>query len=91
MKCARYWTRTFAQLSFLVLALSLQACSTTSTKPFSEPKVLPPEACLSLAEPLIPLSDPSMESLLRKLLEVAGEYYTLAARHGCLVEFNRGR
>lgn len=56
-----------------------------------ERKVLPAEACLALAAPLSPLAGPTMESLIRKLLEVAAEYHALAARHGCLVQFEMGR
>ena len=82
----------FRRLLLVALCLlSLQSCSTTPTVPLPVQKVLPPEACLTLAEPLHPLADPSMESLFRKLLEVAAEYHALAYRHGCLVQFERMR
>ncbi len=77
-------------LAALCLPL-LQSCSPTPTVPLPVQKVLPPEACLTLAEPLHPLSDPTLESLFRKLLEVASEYHALAYRHGCLVQFERMR
>ena len=85
-------SRASRRLLLAVLCLlSLQSCSTTPTVPLPVQKVLPPEACLTLAEPLHPLADPTMESLFRKLLEVASEYHALAYRHGCLVQFERMR
>ena len=86
--------RTFGPcLARLLAVLSLaylQACSTTGTPPITPP-VLPDEACLSLADPLPPLMEPSLAAAIRNHVEVADLYWQLAARQKCLADFERGR
>ena len=74
----------------VLIALSLTACSTTSISPLPV-RVLPEESCLQLPEALRPLTEKTLEALILKLAEVADEYHVLAARHRCLVEFERSK
>lgn len=82
--------RCLSLLLVVLLSLSLTGCATPSTVPLPVlPKVLPEQACLTLAEPLPQLTDPSMEGLIRLLVDVADSYHILAARHRCLADFLR--
>lgn len=69
----------------------LASCGTTPTVHSPVQKVTADEACLTLADPLPQMPDPSIETLVRTLARVAGQYHELAARHRCLAEFERGR
>lgn len=63
--------------------LIVQGCATTS--PSGDRAPLPP----SLTSPcpdLSPLSDGTGASVLRKLIEVAEQYYECQRKHGALVE-----
>lgn len=76
-------------LGALLLPLAT-ACSTPGTPPIVA-QTLPDEACLQEADPLPPLLEPSLAAAIRNHVEVADLYWQLAARHGCLVRFERGR
>ena len=75
-------------LAVLLLPL-LTGCGTTGTAPIALQRVLPDEACLTLAEPLPPLLEPSLPAAIRNHVEVANMYWELAARHACLADFSR--
>ena len=77
-------------LAVLLLPL-LTGCLTTGTAPITLKRVQPEEACLQLAEALPPLTEPSLAAAIRNHVEVADLYWQLAARHACLVEFERGK
>ena len=81
-------------LRLLLVALSLgllTSCSTTGTVLMPVPKVLPEESCLSLAEALPLLSEPTIPALVQNHLQTVSLYWQLAARQKCLVEFERAR
>ena len=81
----------FPRLLLAVLLPALMAaCSTTGTAPM-QAQTLPDEACLVLAEPRPPLTDPTLAGAIRNHVEVADLYHQLSARHRCLVEFERSR
>ena len=94
MTSGTHWKRTYGpflrRLLAVLLLASLTACSTTGTPPITPP-VLPDEACLSLADPLPPLMEPSLAAAIRNHVEVADLYWQLAARQKCLADFERGR
>ena len=79
--------------ALLVALLSglLTSCSTMPTAPLPVPVTLPEESCLALAEPLPTLTDPTMIGLLNLLVSVSDAYHILAARHACVVSFERGK
>lgn len=79
-------------LSLLLAVLSLglpMGCSTHGIQPIVAERVLPEESCLQEAEPLPLLTDPTIAGMVRNHAAVADMYWQLAARHSCLVEFNR--
>jgi len=80
-----------AFLLAVLLPCYLTACSTSGIAQITPQTVLPDEACLVLAEPLPALLEPSLAAAIRNHLETANLYWELAARHRCLVEFERGR
>lgn len=80
-----------AFLLAVLLPAYLTGCATSGTAPMQAQTVLPDEACLILAEPLPTLPDPSLAAAIRNHVEVANLYWELAARHRCLVEFERSR
>lgn len=75
----------------LLLPAYLTSCSTSGTVQTTPQTVLPDEACLTPAEPLPKLLDPSLAGAIRNHVETANLYWELAARHRCLVEFERSR
>lgn len=87
----RAWKPISGPLVVLLSALSLQACSTTGTAPMQVQKVSAPEQCMVLASPLPLLADPTLAGAVRNHLQVAEQYWELAERHRCLVEFERAR
>ena len=80
-----------AFLLAVLLPAYLTACSTSGTAQITPQTVLPDESCLVLAESLPALLEPSLAAAIRNHVEVANLYWELAARHRCLVEFERGR
>lgn len=80
-----------AFLLAVLLPALLTGCSSFGTAPTQAQTVLPDEACLTLAEPLPPLLEPSLAAMVRNHVEVANLYHELAARHRCLAEFERSR
>ena len=79
-----------AFLLAVLLPPLVTSCATSGTAP-TPVLTLPDEACLVEAEPLPLLTDPSLAGMVRNHVEVADLYWQLAARHRCLVEFERGR
>ena len=78
-------------LASLLTVASLTACATPGTPAMPVPKVSAPEQCLLLAEALPLLTEPTLAGAVRNHAEVAAIYWTLAERHRCLSEFERGR
>lgn len=72
----------------LLSAVLIAGCSTTST-PVSPEKVLPEQNCLQPAQQLPQLKTGQMEEIVRLIPKIADQYYDLAARHQCLVDFVR--
>lgn len=85
------WRRIYALPVLLPTALFLTACGTTGTTQMPVAKVIAPEQCLALADPLPLLTDATLGGAIRNHIESAERYWELAERHRCLVQFERAR
>ena len=71
-----------------LIPLYLTSCAPSLIAPLPVvERVMPEQSCLAPADPLPTLTDPSYPALIRLLVDVANEYWILAARHKCLADF----